>query len=357
MFKNNSSKNDLIKQILEHCDFESLSSYLEFNKINHLELSTNSKNGQYFRHLINKYNINQYELAKEISVSKGTDFQDTYHRIRNIGSEQPKTLKNNKEVIYVKNATKEDFLQLKKKLKEIGKLKSYSTLSDHLFLYKIEFVVKYLQIYMNNDNYKTLLNDLIDCTPFSIKKTDIENLLKNCDITLLNQLLSSLNNKSYINYFDEPEPLDPFDEFLDQTNIAILFFIYTNFDTIIEKLDEITYIFDIIRWHDDSRLYSVLLHLKQKRNISNPYFLANISYKNEFPIENEYSFRYKDMHSKLCSIDDNICDTIIWIFSQMTETKWNIICHIFRTYSCPNTKPVENFINKYLEPINLEYLY
>lgn len=103
---------------------------------------------------------------------------------------------------------------------------------------------------------------------------------------------------------------------------------------------------EIIKFTEDQNLQPVLNKLKNKRKIAqiskSALSIINCEY-HDFDID-AYTFRYEHFHSFLASLDDKICDNIIYSFRRMTCCKWNIICYILQTYSSPLNKPVEKFI-------------
>ncbi len=335
---------ELVSRILKHCSFEELTLFFEYYSIHNIgNDNTPHCTGNTFRYLVKKFGINQYELSKEQDVSK---LQNTYSRIRSIGNKYKKKSKDGTSVYYTKNPTLDDALLLKENIlsSKKNRIKISSRLSEFSTLGKIDLIIKYLNLYTKSDFDFLLWN-----------YDDVKEHLMKQESELLKNLFKVLDNETYLSYFDEPEPADEFDIFLDDTNINTLFFIYYNSQIILNSFETIAYLANLLKFLDDKGLNSVLIHLKEKRSVKNIEqnfsMIIETMFTDTTIIDNEFDFRYNTMHTFLCSLNDDVCNELIWTFIDMTPTKWDIIRHILRTYSSSCTKPVENFIKKWYKTL------
>lgn len=342
-------KIELIDNILEYCYFDEMTFlFLYYN----ISILGSKEHGYYdgvrFRKLVKEQKIKQYQIAKEVysyqtedkSGNSSDAFKKVYKHIRQIGIPYIIENKEGDGVEYVTNPNIVDELALKKLIREArksDKYKNYCFKQITSICSRVDFIIDYL------NTYTKLFFDYSVWNKEDVRNCLIEEYVRMEDLEKLYELLINDNWKEYFIY---PKPVEIYEQFLDDTEVNNLIFIEKNINVIMEHLDMIYSVYEHIKFIDEKNLENILYHLKRKRTIVHDNVIYKTAYSTICSNDDEYEFRYNIIHNILRDIDEDICNKIIWIFSDMNSIKWDIIRHIFRTYSSPDSKPVENFIEK-----------
>lgn len=355
-------KDEIIDSIVKQCNFEIINNIFDiiflFQDDN---VSTNT-----FMKYKKKYNITSYELAKYFcKFNENRDFENEYNQIKHIGKSYTKQNKNGKKKSYKRkftypqrnpetrelennSLTHLDILRKRIKEKE-DSFNSPFTLTKPKELNKIISIIDFINIHVGT-NY-----DMLCLTDKDGKNSakNMKNMLSKCSSEDLTDLLYSLETGNYVNYIDEPE-YDPYDCFIDDTDINTLYFVYENIDIIEKNIVILSLFFDnVMQCHSDEEIEVLNIELRKRKSVrhddDNIRELINIRYGDNVVIDDEKDFRDYIFRNKFSKVDDYTSDRIIYIFKNMTSIKWDFTAQVFDKFAKPAGKIAIDYFDKIIQ--------
>ena len=247
---------------------------------------------------------------------------------------------------------------LRKLLKEKNEnFNSLFTLTTAEELYKIYFIIDFVNLQLGTDYEMFIVywhDDLFKNVEFkTINIKMIKDMLSKCSVEDLTDLLYSLETGNYGNYINEPE-YDPYDSFIDDTDINTLYFVYENIDVIEKNIDILSLFFDkVMQRHSDEEIEILNIELRKRKSVrhndKNIRELINIRYTHNTIMDNEYDFRCHIFHNNFSRVDDFTSDRVIYIFRNMTSDKWDFIVQAFDKFAKPAGKIAIDYFNKIIQ--------
>ena len=337
------TKSEIIGSIISNCNVEIISNLM--NEI--ITLKEKYDSDTYLKYL-DKYKISKYRIAKNIAIYKETNHPKAKNNsqidIEKI--QMSKIGKIEKSSGYKHKPSYTQIHFLKKELYNVPEIKQIFTSTTAEEYYKINSIIDFanLQLGTTYDIFDLIGDDFI--------KT-IKDMLSKCPIEDLTDLLHSLETGNYGNYINEPE-YDPYDSFIDDTDINTLYFVYENIDIIEKNIVILSLFFDnVMQWHSDEEIEVLNIELRKRKSVGhdddNIRELINIRYSDNVVSDDEKDFRYHTFHNKLSEVDNSTSDRIIYIFRNMTSDKWDFIVQAFDKFAKPYGKIAIDYFNKNIQ--------
>lgn len=337
------TKNEIIDSIITNCDFEIISNLMKVI----INLKENYDSDTFLEYL-GKYKISKYKIAKNIAI-----YKESIPSKEKINSQldiekidMSKIGKIDKSTGCVRNPSSTQIHFLKKELYNVPEIKQIFTSTTAEEYYKIHSIIDFANLQLGTDY------DMFDLIGDDFIKT-IKDMLSKCSVEDLTDLLYALETGNYGNYINEPE-YDPYDCFIDDTDINTLYFVYKNIDSIKNNIYILSLFFDnVIQCHSEEEIEVLNIELRKRKSVrhddENIRELINIRYTDNIIMDNEYDFRYHIFHNNFSRVDNFTSDRIIYIFRNMTSDKWDFIVQAFDKFAKPAGKIAIDYFNKNIQ--------